>query len=139
MAKTRKMWVYSPPKPPTPKVPPRVKAEVQQKAYKLVETVLKPKHIQTAPAPDQFQHNYLADIYTKWYRHYFYFCAKYCVPGPNALVPFFEAKFARLEYIGTTRFNLSFMRYTGEWVEIYPDLSLEKCLAAIQDDSFFHP
>lgn len=139
MAKTRKMWVYSPPKPPAPKVPPSVKADVQQKAHKLVETVLKPKHIQTAPAPDQFQHNYIADIYTKWYRHYFYFCAKYCVPGPNALVPFFEAKFARLEYIGTTRFNLSFMRYTDEWVEIYPDLSLEKCLAAIKDDSFFHP
>lgn len=133
------MWVYSPPKPPAPKVPPSVKADVQHKAHQLVETVLKPKHIQTAPAPDQFQHNYLADIYTKWYRHYFYFCAKYCVPGPNALVPFFEAKFARLEYSGTTRFNLSFMRYTGEWVEIYPDLSLEKCLAAIKDDSFFHP
>ena len=137
--KTQKTWVYNPRRLPAPKVPPSVKAAVQQKATQLVETVLKPKHIQAAPAPDQFQHNYIADIYTKWYRHYFYFCAKYCVPGPNALAPFFEAKFARLEYVSATRFNLSFMRYTGEWVEVYPDLSLEKCLAAIQDDSFFHP
>lgn len=139
MAKTRKMWVYSPPKPPAPKVPLSVKTDVQQKANELVETVLKPKHIQPPPAPNQFQHNYIADIYTKWYRHYFYFCAKYCVPGPNAFVPFFEAKFARLEYIRAACFNLSFMRYTDEWVEVYPNLSLEKCLAAIKVDSFFHP
>lgn len=29
------------------------------------------------------------DIYAKWYRRYFYFCAKYCSPAPNALSPFF--------------------------------------------------
>ena len=61
------------------------------------------------------------------------------VPGPNALMPFFEAKFARLEYTGMNQFNLAFMRHTGEWVEIYPGLTLGKCLAAIQDESWFHP
>ena len=139
MAKTRKTWVYSPPKPPAPKVPPGVKTDVQQKADELVETILKPKHIQPPPAPDQFQHNYIADIYTKWYRHYFYFCAKYCVPGPNALMPSFEAKFARLEYIGGSRFNLAYMRHTGEWVEVYPNWPLEECLAAVKEDPSFLP
>ena len=139
MAKTRKMWVYSPAKRPAPKVPPDVKADVLQKTNELIEMFLKPQHIETAPAPNQFQHNYIADIYAKWYRHYFYFCAKYCVPGPNALVPFFEAKFARMEYIGSNHFALSFMRYTGEWVEVYPDLSLKKCIEAIKDDPFFQP
>ncbi len=100
MTKPRKTWVYRPPKPPAPKVPPSVKTDVQHKADKLVETVLKPKHIQPPPAPAQFQPNYIVDIYTKWYRHYFYFCAEYCVPTPNALMPSFEARFARMEYIG---------------------------------------
>jgi hypothetical protein len=137
MAKTRKVWVFSPPKTPAPKVPASVKVDVDQRANELVAMHLKPKHIQAPPAADEEPHNYITDIYTKWYRHYFYFCAKYCVPGPNALVPFFEEKFARLEYIGPTAFTLSFMRYTGEWVELHSGLSLDQCLASIKDESYF--
>ena len=139
MAKKQRMWVYSPSKPPAPKVSSNTKVIAQQKAGEFVDRVLKPKYIQPAPAPDQFQHNYITDLYTKWYRHYFYFCAKYCVPGPNALTPYFEAKFARLEYIKDNQFNLAFMRYTDEWVEVYPNLSLEQCLTAVENDPFFHP
>jgi hypothetical protein len=139
MVKKQKSWVYSPPKPPAPKVPANTKVTVQQKADELVDQVLKPKYIQRPPARNEFQHNYIADVYTKWYRHYFYFCAKYNVPGPNALVPFFEARFARLEYIKENRFNMAFMRYTGEWVEVYEGLSLEQCLKAVEADPFFSP
>jgi hypothetical protein len=139
MVKTRKMWVYSPPKTPAPKMPASVKTEVEQKANALVESLLKPKNIQPPPAPDAFQHNYIADIYTKWYRHYFYFCAKYNVPGPNALAPSFEAKFARLEYLGAGHFNLSFMRHTGEWVELHTNLPLDECLTSVRDEEYFIP
>lgn len=137
MAKSQGMWVYSPSKPPAPKVPVKTKEIVQQKADEFVETVLKPKHIQPPPAPDEFQRNYIADMYTKWYRHYFYICAKYNAPAPNAQIPFFEAKLVRLEYIRDNQFNMAFMRYTGDWVELYQDLSLEQCLAAVQNDPFF--
>jgi hypothetical protein len=139
MAKKQKTWVYSPPKPPAPKVPANTKLIVRQKADELVDGVLKKRYIQHPPARNAFQYNYIADIYTKWYRHYFYFCAKYNVPGPNALVPFFEAKFARLEYTKDNRFNMAFMRHTGEWIEVYQDLSLERCLKAVETDPFFHP
>jgi hypothetical protein len=139
MPKKQRMWVYSSPKPPAPKVPKNTKVIVQQKADELVEKVLKPKHIQTPPAPDEFQRNYIVDIYTKWYRHYFYFFAKYNVPGPNALTPFFEVRFARLAYIQDNQFNMAFMRYTGEWVEVYQDLSFEQCLDAVENDPFFEP
>jgi len=137
MVKKRKQWVYSPSKPSAPKVPERVKAEVQQKADQLVETVLKPQHIE--PPPKDHDFNYIVDLYTKWYRHYFYFCAKYCSPGPYARSPFFETKFARMEYIGEDNFNLSFMRHTDEWIEVRPDSSLDECLTAIKDDPLFSP
>lgn len=137
MTKKRKMWVFSPQKPVAPKMLPSLKAGIQQKADQLVETVLKPRYIQVPPAPDQFQHNYISDLYTKWYRHYFYFCAKYSIPNPDALMPFFEVKFARLEYTGMARFRLSFMRHTGEWSEVYAGLTLEECLVAITTDPFF--
>ncbi len=135
--RNKKTWVYDPPKPSAPKVSERVKIEVQTKADQLIETVLKPKHVQPPPTDNDF--NYIVDLFSKWYRHYFYFCAKYCSPGPNAISPFFETKFARMEYVGGNRFNLSFMRHTGEWIEIYPNSSLDECLTIIQNDSLFDP
>jgi hypothetical protein len=82
--------------------------------------------------------NYLVDLYTKWYRNYFYFCAKYCSPGPNALSPYFEIRFARMEYVGPgARFNLFFMRHTGQWVEIYRRIPLDECFSAIECDPWF--
>ena len=50
----------------------------------------------------------------------------------------FEAKFARLTYLGGDHFNLA-ARHTGEWMEIFPDLTLDECLAAVQDDPWFQP
>ena len=94
MAKRPKMWVYSPARLPKPTVPEAVKKDVETRAHEFVASVLKPKHL--APAPTDAHLNYLVDISTKWYRHYFYFCATYCSPGPNALAPFFETQFARL-------------------------------------------
>jgi hypothetical protein len=138
MADRRKLWVHSPSRPQKPKLPGAIKAALEEKATDLVERVLKPKFIK--PPPEKALFNDLVDIYTKWYQNYFYFCAKYCSPGPNALSPYFETKFARMEYVGLgARFNLSFMRHTGQWVAIYPAIPLDECLRAIEDDPWFQP
>ena len=134
----QKMWVYSPPK---PKAPDAVKEEVEAKATELVNAFLKPEHIK--PPSKNAKWNYIVDLYTKWHRNYFYFCAKYACPGPNALSPFFDTGFARLEYAGSvggkSRFNLSYMRHTGRWWEIRHGLSLDQCLAEIRGGGLFHP
>ena len=137
MAKKGKMWIYNPPRPSKPSVPETLKMDLEARANKLVAGALKPAHIKP-PSPDE-RFNYIVDIYTKWYRHYFYFCAKYCCPGPTALMPFFEARFARLEYMGNGRFNLSYMRHTEQWWELYTELSVQECLAAIKDEPHFLP
>lgn len=129
------MWVYSPSKPKPPKVPEAFKKEVEAKAQEVVDKVLKP-HCLKPPPPDP-QLNYIVDIYVKWYRSYFYFCAKYACPGPNALSPFFEVKNARMEYVGGRSFNLAYLRHTGEWNELEQGLSLEKCLAQITPNSHY--
>jgi hypothetical protein len=116
-------------------VPEDVKAELKQRADVLVETFLKPANIK--PPPEEAQFSYVVDIYTEWYRNYFYFCAKYDCPGPNALSPSFEDKFARLEYVGEDSFNVSYMRHTGEWVEIHSGLSMDQCLAVVKDEPHF--
>lgn len=132
-----KQWVYSPSKPTPPKIPAALKAQVSEQADELVESYLKPTFIR--PVPPDHQFNYISDIHTKWWRSYFYFCSEYTCPGPNALAPSFEARFARLTYTGNERFTISFMRYTGEWVEVYHDQTLDECLEAIKSDEWFHP
>ena len=81
----------------------------------------------------------IIDIGAKWYRNYFYFSSTYACPGPNALSPTFEAKFARMEHLGGGRFALYFMRHTGEWVGLYDALTVDECLEAIREDPWFVP
>jgi hypothetical protein len=137
MPTQRKTWVYSPPKPAKPTIPDALKREVDARARDLIEVVLKPQHVKLPPADARF--NYIVDIDTKWYRSYFYFCATYASPGPTALSPSFEVRFARLEYRGADRFSLAFMRHTGQWIELYPSLTVDECLAAIADEPYFLP
>ena len=111
MAKRKKMWLASPPKSPKPKMLGTVKMEVEQRLNELVESLIKPKHIKFPPVDTRF--NYLVDISTRWYRNYFYFNAKYHFPGANAIEPFFETGFARMEYVGVDTFNLLYMRHTA--------------------------
>lgn len=137
MAKSKKGGVYRPSKTPASQTPDAVKTIVQAKADELIETVLKARHVEP-PAEDE-QFNYIVDIYAKWHRQYFYFCAKYHAPGPNAIRPYFELNFARLEYVGKDRFNLAYMRHTGQFWELYQGLTLEECLTAIRDELHFFP
>lgn len=137
MNRRQKAWFFSPQKSTKPKVPENIKAEVETKANELVETFLKPEYIK--PPPEDMRFNYVVDIYTKWYRNYFHFIAKYACPGPNAISPFFETKFARMEYVGDGLFNLSYMRHTGQWFEIFQDLTVDECLETIKDLPHFQP
>ncbi len=135
--KQKKMWLPTAPKKIAPKVPELVKASLKEKADKVIENKIKPTKIESPPTDSNL--NYLADIYSKWYRHYFYFCAKYNCPGPNAISPSFETKFARMEYVADNKFNLSYMRHTNQWWELYQELSIDECLKSITEEPHFIP
>jgi hypothetical protein len=137
MAKPRKAWTFSAGKTPSVSLPSTLKDEVDSKARELIETVLKPKHIEPPPKDERF--NYITDITIKWLGSKCYFVSTYACPGPNAISPTFEEKFARMQYVGNSKFALSFMRHTGQWVELYDALSVDECLKAIQDDAWFVP
>ena len=136
MAKPRKPWMIRPAKKPH-FMPDSLKTEVEAKARELIETVLKPKHVQ--PPPTGHQLNNITDITTKWLGSKCYFVSIYACPGPNAISPTFDSKFARMEYLGNGKFALYFMRHTGEWVGLYDALSVDECMKAIQDDAWFVP
>jgi hypothetical protein len=135
--KQTKQWGYSPRKPAPPKVPPTLKAEIERKGQALVDSYLRPTYVK--PAPEYPTFNYIIEIGVKWFRSYFYFYAIYAVPGPNAIAPTFESKFARLTYLGADRFTLAFVRHTGEWIELYQDIPLDEAFELIQTDAWFQP
>jgi len=137
MAKQRKAWMINTRKGPNPSVPDSTKVEVTAKAAALIENVLKPKHV--LPTQTDEQSNYITDIGVKWHGKYFYFTSTYACPGPNALSPTFETRFARMEYLRDGIFALSFQRHTGEWVGKYDALSADECLRAVHDDAWFVP
>jgi hypothetical protein len=130
------MWIYAPPKRPKPTVSEEVKAAVTAQA-ELLLAEWRPKYIK--PPPPGYQFNYIVELYGKWFRSYFYLCAKYACPGPTALSLFFEAWFARLEYVGDRRFNLAFMRHTGQWVELERGLTMDQCFQSLREESFYQP
>ncbi|MCY4329224.1 MAG: hypothetical protein OXC48_03960 [Endozoicomonadaceae bacterium] len=134
MSGSKKLWVLNLPK---PKASPSVKSALQEKADKFIDNVLKPKHLKPAPTDNNF--NYLSEIFSKWNRNYFYICGKYNCPGPRAISPSFETKFARMEYTHGGKYNLSYMRHTGRWFEICQNIDEDECLKLIANDSLFIP
>ncbi len=131
-----KMWLYTDPKPLKSKVPEYLKTKVTEKAEELLEQ-WRPKHIKQPM--EGYQYNYIVELYTTWIRSCFYFCAKYACPGVTAISPFFESRFARLEYVSNGRFNLSFMRHTGQWIETERGLTIDQCLKAVREDGLYCP
>lgn len=109
-----------------------IKAEVTRKATDLIEKVLKPKFVQ--PPPEGVQLNYIVDLTLKWLGQKCFFIAIYKTPDATT----FEEKFARMEYVGHAKFNLAFMRPTGQWVDLpYQKITIDECFKAIVDDPWF--
>ncbi len=134
---TKRRWMYVPPKPAKPKVPEYLKSVVKTRADEFVETFLKPNFIKERPK--DYQWNYPVDIFTKWYQRYFYFCSTWRSPHPDSISEYFEIRFARLEYAGNDKFNVAYMRHTGQWWEIFQGLSLDQCIEEIRTDPHLRP
>ncbi len=132
-------WIIQRPNKQIPNPPLDLKAEIDLKANQFVITELEPQYVQNAISSFEPTHNYITQIYTKWHGRYFYFCAEYTCPGPQAYSPTFESKFARLEYTAPVRFNLSYLRHTRTWWELGTDLSFDECCALIKEGGFFYP
>lgn len=128
-------WLPARPRAKKPAIPESLKATVNARAIEFVETILKPRFIQPPPREPRF--NYIIDVVAKFHGSSLFFASTYACPSPTAISPTFEAKFARMEFVGGSKFNLSFMRHNGKWIVLHRSLSLDECLDAIRDDPWF--
>ena len=130
MAK-KKTWMLPTPKKAKASLPESIKADLEAKAKKLVKDVLKPRYVQ--PPPNDARFNYITDVWIKWVGSTLYFGATYACPGPNAISPSFETRFARLEHVGGGRFTLSYMRHNDKWFRLPGILTADECLDAVEN------
>ncbi len=137
MAKKKpKQWAWLPASRTShPAVDATFKAQTETKVRKFIEEVLKPQFVK--PPPEDSDFNYVTDITLKWQGTSLFLVKIYACPGPNAIEPSFEDRFARMRHASGDRFDLAFMRHTGQWVELYQGKTIEECLASIRDDPWF--
>jgi hypothetical protein len=112
-----------------------IKKSVSKEADDLITNILKPLHIK--PELENNFSNQLFDIALKWRGNSLYLLAKYNCVAENAISPTFESKFARLVFVGENKFNLSYMRHTDKWFELYSGLSSQECFKAIETQPYF--
>lgn len=140
MAKKKqpKRWVYSPSsKSAATTLDAAAKARVEAKVREPIDRELKPRHVK--PPPEAARSSYDTDIALKWHGPTLFLVAVHACPGPKVISPSFEERFARPRPAAGGKLDLSFMRHTGQWVELFQGQTLEECLQEIRDDPWFTP
>ena len=133
--KPRRTWMPSTSKKAKAPLSGTAKTDLDTKAKKLVNDVLKSRYVQ--PPPKDARFNYITDVWFKWIGSTLYFGATYACPGPTAISPSFETRFARLEHNGGGRFTLSYMRHNDKWFRLPGSFTADECLEAIENDGHF--
>jgi hypothetical protein len=137
MAKKKSVWgwVQETPKPTmTPILKATVEAGFLSALQKLRETYVLPENEEN----DAMYFKYPVDIYYKWHKNYFYLCVKYKNLHPQAIEPYYEDKFVRVECHSSTNFTLSYFRHTEQWATcFYNEVDLVEAEKAILEDPFF--
>lgn len=122
----------------TGKTPPESEKRVISHACEaFIRDVLKPRFLPEI-RPTQF--NYPVDIFGKWHGGKYRFVQRFrCDRPESAQEPEFDSPFARIEYVGRDRFDLSYFRHTGRWWTVYRRVSLAEALALLETEGIFHP
>ncbi|MDX2256469.1 MAG: hypothetical protein NW214_13225 [Pseudanabaenaceae cyanobacterium bins.39] len=136
MPSNKKKWVYILPKAKKPQVPVDAKEQITAQCQQLIDSEFKPRYIDLNPQDNRL---IITDIYGKWYRSFYYFCNKCYFNSPTLSTETIETKFTRLEYTAPDKFNLAYMRHTGQWWEIRTGISLKNALEEIKNNPILHP
>jgi hypothetical protein len=92
---------------------------------------LLPADLREAAAESAIQH-------VVWRGSYLRFIAKYTCPGPNALAPFFEISFARLDCFDCDHYNLWARRHNDQWIVLAEDVTLAGAFPEMRTNPCFH-
>jgi hypothetical protein len=118
------------------KVPPAHKLAITVACEKLIAEVLLPRCLPEI-RPTEF--NYPIGITGKWHGNKYRFLTRYRSGHADNRGEEFDAPFARLEYVGPDRFDLSYFRHTEEWFMLHRGVSLTRALRLIASEELLQP
>jgi hypothetical protein len=124
-------WVYVGRKPSATE-----KLSIARICEEFIDRVLKPRFL---PEIRPTEYNYPIAIFGKWHDSKYRFIERFRSGFADRLGEEFDSPFARIEYLDRDRFDLSYLRHTGEWLCLYRSLPLATALQTIEDDGHFYP
>lgn len=101
-----------------------------------ITNVLKPRFLPTI-RPTRF--NYPINIRGEWRAGRYRFMVRYRSGHEDNAGLEFDAPFARIDLMGPDRFDLYWMRHTGQWWPLRSGLTLAESLRAIEEDNVLYP
>ena len=131
----RGVWVYSPQSRKGGKATAEDKIRIEAFFQPLIDKFKS----EIPPPPEDKDRNYVTDVYSKWYRNFFYIYEKLKIMGENRIKDEAEIGVVRLKFVRKDTFDLSYFRHTGKWEFIEADLSMEECKEMIEEDPMFQP
>ena len=112
------------------------KVAITSACERLIADVLLPRYL---PQIKPTEFNYPIAIYGKLHGNKYRFITRYRSDHPDSLTPEFEAPFARLEFVSSRCYDLSYYRHTGKWFCLYQQLTLQEALDLIAGGCHFQP
>ncbi len=127
-------WVRAPAKPQKPD-------EAEKKAIiaaceAFITDVLKPRFLPVI-RPSPF--NYPVDIKGAWMGGRYRFIQRYRSGHADNTGEEFDVPFARIDRVGPDRFDIYWMRHTGQWWKFRDGVSFAEALKLLETEGILHP
>ena len=88
------------------------------------------------PRIEPTDYNYPVGISGKWHGNKYRFVTRFRSGFKDNQGEEFDVPFARLEYVNTGHFDVSWHRHTGEWFRVHTHLSLQEALDLVASGEF---
>jgi hypothetical protein len=132
--KPHKIWAPATPRPARPG--PTEQQAIIAACETFIATVLKPRFLPEI-RPTRF--NYPIDIRGEWRAGRYRFIERFRSGMEENAGAEFDAPFTRLDHMGPDRFDIYWMRHTGQWWPLFHGLTLAESLRSIEEDGHLHP
>jgi len=131
--KPHKIWMATPPRATKPD-------EIEQQTIiaaceALIAKVFKPRFL---PEIKPTKWNYKIEIHGDWRAGRYRFMARYRSGFESNRGEEFDAPFARLDRMGPDRFDIQWMRHTGQWWRLHTGVTLAQAMHILETDGILH-
>lgn len=101
-----------------------------------IRDVLKPRFL---PEIKPTEWNYVVDIRGAWAAGRYRFMQRYRSGFEENRGEEFDAPFARIDRMARDRFDIHWMRHTGQWWRLYTGVTFAEALRTLETDGILHP